>query len=89
MAVSADDNRIAVGLDGGKLFIFSLKYKTSSLVETNISGNIDALSFYPFKKHIVVIGGHDGSVATVDINEAKVIMDKKAIHSAPVTGNCF
>jgi WD40 repeat protein len=86
LAVSADDSRIAVGLENGSVALHSLKTNTSSSLATGYIGKIECCSFYPFKKNILVVGGHEGSISIWDINTNSIIGSKKNIHLAPVSG---
>ncbi|KAJ3309860.1 Protein nedd1 [Boothiomyces sp. JEL0838] len=90
IAISYDDSRIACGLESGEIFLFSLKHKTGSNLKTTFKGRVGCLAFYPFKKSILVAGGHDGSVACWDINsKASPYLVKENAHSGPVTGVAF
>ena len=89
MAISADDHRLVFGLNNGKILVYSLKYKTSTIVDTNQSGSIESVAFYPFKKHVIVAGGNDGTVFLIDVITGKILSKKPSIHVAPITGVAF
>ncbi|KAI8898576.1 WD40-repeat-containing domain protein [Globomyces pollinis-pini] len=90
LSLTSDDSKIAAGLASGNVLVHSLKHNTTSVLGSPFEGSVNAISFYPFKKSILVAGGQDGTLAVWDVNlKSDPILVKSRIHSAPISGLAF
>lgn len=88
IVANQDDSRLGL-IANAKIYILTLKSNT--LTTLNLpTKNPSCLSFYPFKKSVILAGFDDGSIAMYDVNvSSSPSIFKKMVHEAPVGGVSF
>jgi WD40 repeat protein len=83
IAVNQDDSRLAI-IANEKIYILTLKTNTTTTLKLPTT-KPTSISFYPFKKSVILAGFEDGSVAMWDVNlSSSPNIYKSMVHNAPV-----
>ena len=89
VAITADDQKIAIGCEDGSVHLFSLRTNHLSTLKGAFEGPVTKVAFYPFKKSILTAVGQDGFVRIWDLNEKIEPLESKKVHDAPITDLAF
>ncbi|KAI8906342.1 WD40-repeat-containing domain protein [Gorgonomyces haynaldii] len=90
IAVSTDDQKLAIGSQTGHVMVYSLKTNTPTKLQSHFEGKVTCLAFYPFKKSVLAAAGQDGSIRLWDVNQKlEPTHIKENAHTAPITGLSF
>jgi WD40 repeat protein len=90
MAISPDDQKIAVGYTDGTLSIFSLKTNVCVELESKFKTSVTNVSFYPFKKSVIAASDYSGGIQLWDINlNQQSLYYKPHAHKSQITGLAF